>query len=253
MTKSKQLYGGVLIKADHILEYLSRQNQPKRLNEIAKQTELTNSTALKILNTLLLIGYVQRDPDTKTYSLGPRLIKYANKSLHQISIKQLAQPHIELLQKKTEETVHLGINELNNIIYISKIESKKPVSLYSEIGKTIPLYCSAMGKAILAEFSDEEIEAYIDNTTFVQFTENTIITKEQLYNEISKIRNNGFAFDDGEHDLEVFCIGCSITGSGKNYGAISVSLPKYRLTDDVLKDLINNIIDCKNQILSELT
>lgn len=253
MTKSKQLYGSVLIKADHILEYLSRQNQPKRLNEIAKQTQLTNSTALKILNTLLLIGYVQRDPDTKVFSLGPRLIKYANKSLHQISIKQLAQPHLEMLQKKTEETVHLGINELDHIIYISKIESKKPVSLYSEIGKTIPLYCSAMGKAILAEFSDEAIDKYIEDTTFVQFTENTIVTKKQLYDEITKIKQQGYAFDDGEHDLEVFCIGSSITLSGKNYGAISVSLPKYRLTDDVLQALIKDILDCKNQILAELS
>jgi len=252
MKKPKQPYGSVLLKADSILEFLSQQNQPKRLNEIAKQTGLTDPTALKILNTLLLIGYVQKDPDTKTFSLGPRLIKYANKSLHQISIKQIAQPHLEKLQEITEETVHLGINELDHIKYISKIESKKPVSLYSEIGKTIPLYCSAMGKAVLAEFSDEEIQQYLATNSFYQFTENTIMTEQELYDEIKNVKELGYAFDDGEHDFEVFCIGSSITLQGKNYGAVSVSLPKYRLTDEVLSDLIKNILSCKNDILTEL-
>src|SRR5699024_6808516 len=130
--------------------------------------------------------------------------------------------------------------------------SKKPVSLYSEIGKTIPLYCSAMGKAVLAEFSDEEIQQYLATNSFYQFTENTIMTEQELYDEIKNVKELGYAFDDGEHDFEVFCIGSSITLQGKNYGAVSVSLPKYRLTDEVLSDLIKNILSCKNDILTEL-
>ncbi|WP_440897656.1 IclR family transcriptional regulator [Amphibacillus sp. Q70] len=253
MAETKQPYGSVLLKADQILDYLSQQNQPKKLNEIAKQTELTNPTTLKILNTLLLIGYVQKDPDTKTFSLGPRLIKYANKSLHQVSIKQIAQPHLEKLQRMTEETVHLGINELNHIKYISKIESKKPVSLYSEIGKTIPLYCSAMGKAVLADFTDEQIQQYLETNPFVKFTENTILTHQQLYEEIEQVKELSYAFDDGEHESEVFCVGSSITLNGKNYGAISVSLPKFRLNDKLLNDLIKNILICREHILAELS
>ncbi|WP_067844366.1 IclR family transcriptional regulator [Amphibacillus sediminis] len=252
MAQTKQPYGSVLIKADHILEFLSRDNNPQRLSDIAKQTNLTNPTALKILNTLLLIGYVQKDPDTKMFSLGPRLIKYANKSLHQISIKQIAQPHLEHLQKVTTETVHLGIYELDQIKYISKIESKKPVSLYSEIGKSIPLYCSAMGKAVLADFTDEQIQEYLKRNPLIKKTENTIVTEAQLYREIEKAREQAYAFDDGEHDYEVFCIGSSITVNGKNYGAISVSLPKYRLTDQLLDDLINHILICKTNIIEEL-
>lgn len=253
MTKAKQPYGSVLIKADHILEFLSKHNNPQRLSDIAKQTQLTTPTALKILNTLLLIGYVQKDPDTKLFSLGPSLIKYANKSLQQISIKQVAQPYLETLQLATEETVHLGIYELNHIKYVAKIESKKPVSLYSEIGKSIPLYCSAMGKAVLADFSDDDIQHYISTSTLTKKTQNTIVTEEGLKEEVAKVRRLGYAFDDGEHDVEVFCIGSSITIDGKNYGALSVSLPKYRLTDEVLENLINQILMYKEKIIGELT
>ncbi|SEO53145.1 transcriptional regulator, IclR family [Amphibacillus marinus] len=253
MVQQKQPYGSVLIKADYILEFLSQHNNPQRLSDISKQTKLTNSTALKILNTLLMIGYVQKDPDTKMFSLGPRLIKYANKSLHHISIKQLAQPHLETLQEATSETVHLGIHEMGQIKYIAKIESKKPVSLYSEIGKSIPLYCSAMGKAVLADFTNSKVNAYIDSHVFEAKTTNTITTRKALLNEIEQTKVQGYAFDNGEHDLDVFCVGSSITVDNKNYGAISVSLPKYRLTDEVLEQIIKSILICRQAIINELS
>ncbi|MCZ0704330.1 DNA-binding IclR family transcriptional regulator [Natronobacillus azotifigens] len=252
MVNNSQPYGGVLIKADQILDYLSTQPQPQRLSEIAKHTGLTNPTALKILNTLLLIGYVQKDPDTKMFSLGTRLIKYANKSVEQLSIKKIAQPHLESLQHSTTETVHLGILESDHIKYIAKIESKKPVSLYSQIGKSIPLYCSAMGKAVLADLNDHEVENYLDKIQLIEKTKNTFTDKSMLIDELKKVREQGYAFDNGEHDLEVFCVGSSITIDGTNYGAISVSLPKYRLTDEVLDDLIKQTLLCKQNIISTI-
>lgn len=248
-----QPYGSVLLKADDILEFLSSDNNQHRLSEIAEATNLNPPTASKILNTLLLIGYVQKDPDTKMFSLGPRLMKYANKSLHQLSIKRIAQSYLEELQEVTGETVHLGIQEFDHIKYVAKIASKKPVSLYSEIGKSIPMYCSAMGKAVLADLSDEDISYYLEKNELQPKTERTIVTEERLFEEINQARKDGFAYDDGEHDLDVFCIGSSITVNHTNYGAISVSLPKYRLFDDVLKHLQESILATRNKICIELS
>lgn len=249
----KQAYGSVLLKADDILEFLSSDDSQHRLSEIARHTGLTPPTASKILNTLLLIGYVQKDPDTKLFSLGPRLLKYANKSLHQLSIKRIAQPFLEDLQKATDETVHLGIHEFGYIKYITKIASKKPVSLYSEIGKSIPLYCSAMGKAVLADLEDDDIAYYIEKNELIGKTENTIVTPERLFDEVNKARTDGFAFDNGEHDLDVFCIGSSITVGKTNYGAISISLPKYRLSDEVLESLQSNILLYRKKLIKALS
>ena len=97
-TESKP-YGTVLIKADQILSFLSESAQPQRLNVIAKATNLTNSTASKIINTLVLIGYVKKDPKTNEFDLGPSIIKYAKQSLKQLDIKKIAQPHLETLTK----------------------------------------------------------------------------------------------------------------------------------------------------------
>ena len=118
-TESKP-YGTVLLKADQILNFLYESTQPQRLSVIAKATDLTNSTASKILNTLVLIGYVKRDSKTNEFDLGPSIIKYAKQSLKQLDIKKVAQPHLEKLQEITTETVHLGMIENDQIVYLTE-------------------------------------------------------------------------------------------------------------------------------------
>lgn len=249
---SKTPYGTVLIKASRILDILSSTDKPLTLNQIAVDTELTNSTALKILDTLQLIGYVQKDEDTKRYSLGPAIIKYAYKAINHLEIKHLAEPHLKKLHDITKETIHLGIQSDNHIIYVLKIESTNPIKLYSQIGKSIPLYCSAMGKAILADQTDSQIDSYLQNNKLLKFTENTITSKKAFLNEIRRIREQGYAFDNCEHEEDVFCVGSSISVNGKNFGAFSVSVPKYRLTNQFLEEIINAVLECRNQIISDL-
>ncbi|WP_449539043.1 IclR family transcriptional regulator [Ferdinandcohnia sp. Marseille-Q9671] len=252
MEEKKQPYGTVLLKADNILKYLSSVDKPQSLQQIAKESDLTSSTALKILDTLQLIGYVHKDTETKKFRLGRSIIKYANKALNQIDIKEIAQPYLETLRERTSETVHLGILDQSSIVYITKLESFNPVSFYSRVGKTIPLYCSAMGKSILADQTDQEIESYLHETTLKKFTKNTLITKEDFLNEIDEIRKSGFAFDKGEHELEIFCVGASITVNGVNHGAFSVSVPKYRITDEFINQIIDDVLACKRGIEGEL-
>ncbi|WP_342044134.1 IclR family transcriptional regulator [Bacillus sp. OTU530] len=252
MDEKKQPYGTVLIKASIILDFLSKCDEPQPLITIAKETGLTTSTALKILDTLLLIGYVQKDLDSKRFSLGLSMIKYANKAINNLDIKQIAQPHLEELQKVTSETVHLGIRDKDSIVYVTKIESKNPVCLYSKVGNTVPMYCSAMGKAVLADVSDEEVRNYLSRNPLTKLTNNTITTEHGFMEEIVNVRGLGYAYDDSEHEEGVFCIGASIALNNKNYGAISVSMPKYRLTEEFHKQIIEAVQKCKFNILNDI-
>lgn len=249
---TKQPYGTVLIKADQILKYLSTSQAPRRLFQIVENTDLTHSTASKILNTLELIGYVQRDPETQEFSLGPSITRYANRSIEQMDIKKVAYPHLEKLRDATTETVHLGVLDRDRIIYIEKLESQNPVNLYSQVGKTIPLYCSAMGKAILAEQTDNEINHYLNENKLEKKTEQTITSKVAFREELTRIQNLGYAFDDAEHEPDIFCVGTSITLNGHNFGAFSVSVPKYRMTTQLLAMIIDEVQKCKTNILAEM-
>ncbi len=107
--ENKKPYGTVLIKASKILDYLA-ENPDISLQTIAKGVGMTSSTVLKILDTLLMIGYVNKNSE-KNYRLGAKLIRYANKNIEQIDLVELTLPFLEQLQQKIDETIHLGCEQ----------------------------------------------------------------------------------------------------------------------------------------------
>ncbi|EGO7851674.1 IclR family transcriptional regulator [Enterococcus faecalis] len=229
--KETKPYGTVLLKAAKIMDYLSLQPD-QTLQEIAKNTEMTASTAIKILETLTLIGYVQKDTN-KTYRLGTKLIRYANQSVEQIDLAEIAVPYLENLQNTVDETIHLGILNNNEILYINKLEPKnQTIRMSSKVGITRPLYNSAMGKAVLAEFSEEQVQQYLDTQTLIPYTENTITNPLRLKKELKQVQQTGVAYDDEEIEQDIFCSGVSLMKDGEIAGAFSVSMPKYRLTEE---------------------
>ena len=229
--KETKPYGTVLLKAAKIMDCLSLQPD-QTLQEIAKNTEMTASTAIKILETLTLIGYVQKDTN-KTYRLGTKLIRYANQSVEQIDLAEIAVPYLENLQNTVDETIHLGILNNNEILYINKLEPKnQTIRMSSKVGITRPLYNSAMGKAVLAEFSEEQVQQYLDTQTLIPYTENTITNPLRLKKELKQVQQTGVAYDDEEIEQDIFCSGVSLMKDGEIAGAFIVSMPKYRLTEE---------------------
>ncbi|MGR5908183.1 IclR family transcriptional regulator domain-containing protein [Bacillus paranthracis] len=108
---------------------------------------MTSSTTLKILETLVIIGYAKKYPETKRFGLGTSLIYYANQYLANLDITKITFPYLQKLQSNLDETVHLGILEEDKIFYINKLEPERPIiRMSSRIGMSIPLYCSAMGE-----------------------------------------------------------------------------------------------------------
>ncbi|MGV3240878.1 IclR family transcriptional regulator, partial [Streptococcus hyovaginalis] len=181
------------------------------------------STTLKILDTLLLIGFVSRDKN-KNYRLGSKLIRYANQGVDQLDLVELTLPYLEKLQKLIDETIHLGVLVDNEILYVNKLEAKhQTIRMSSRVGITRPLYSSAMGKAVLAELEEEEYLNYLKTTPLVPFTEHTITNSLKLASELQKVGETGIAFDDEEMEKDIFCIGASLKKDGKIIGAFSVS------------------------------
>ncbi|GHI00087.1 IclR family transcriptional regulator [Neobacillus kokaensis] len=253
MEKEKQPYGTVLIKASSILDFLAAKKGPQALNTIAQETGLTSSTALKILDTLLLIGYVKKHHETKKFELGSGLIKYANQYLANLDISKISYPYLKEMQIQLDETVHLGILEGDEILTVNKLESQKSiVCLNSRIGLTKPLYCSAMGKAVLAELPENQVIDYLNRVELKAITENTITNPEVLLKQLQDIKRNGYAIDDNEAEKDVYCLGVSLYLNEQTYGAFSVSVPSYRITPLVEADMVKHLLKTKEYILREL-
>ncbi|WP_312727354.1 IclR family transcriptional regulator [Enterococcus sp.] len=240
-------YGTVLLKAATILDYLA-EAPSKPLQEISEATKLTPSTALKILETLQMIGYVKRDKE-KNYRLGSKLIKYANQNIQELDLVEISLPYLEALQKTADETIHLGVLTANEILYVNKLEPQnQTIRMSSKVGITRPLYSSAMGKAVLAEFDTPQVEEYLAATPLTAYTENTITNQLKLKKELEQAKENQVAFDDEEMEQEIYCIGASLIKDQEIVGAFSISLPKYRLTPEYKRTLIDAIIATKQQI-----
>lgn len=235
----------------HTIECLAASG-PTGLLELSGELALNKTTVHRILNSLICMDYVKQDPETLKYSLTFKFCGIANQILSQNSFIALAHPHIKALAEQTGETVHLVQLEGSHAVYIDKVESQNNVRLVSMVGKSIPLYCSGVGKALLADMTDERIRAIWENSEIRRFTEHTITDYAALCEAIARIRECGYAYDDEENELGVRCIAVSLKDFyGKPAYAVSISSPIGRLDDDRVKLFQELILETKKNIQEE--
>lgn len=245
-------YGTVIIRAKQILDFLEQQDHPVNLQEIYTSLKTSKSTVLKILNTLSMIDYVKRDEETKKYILGTKLISYGEAARKSFSIVELAEPELTELNEKIGETIHLGIYERDHIVYVKKLNGKGKIILQSQVGHTLDLYCSGMGKAYLAEQSKEDILSYIERTPLLKRAKNTITAPEALLENLEKIKKCGYSIDNQENEDEIYCISSVIKQNDRIVGLFSVSTPLFRMSSQKEQEIINNVLQTRQAIESKM-
>lgn len=245
-------YGTALIKAIKILEYLATEPHGQGASEIARQTGMNKATVFKLLETLQLVGFVEKSLQDSRYKLGFGLIKIAYNSLQNLDIVTITTPFLEQLNKDIDETIHLAVLNEHSLIYVAKLESTQSVRTISSIGRTAPLYCTGMGKAMLATFTPAQLEQYFAETELRQYTAYTITDKNLLLAELNKIRELGYAIDNSENEEEIRCIAVPLTAKSQLLGAISLSAPKYRMDDATLQSYLPLIFATQRNIQERL-
>ena len=199
---------------------------------------MNKTTVHRLLNSLLYMGYVRQDTQTSRYSLSFKIWDIANQFVSKIDIVEEARPSLRELAAKTGETVHLVQIDGIHAIYIAKEESENSVRLVSMVGKRIPLYCSGVGKALLADMSDDEIKSIWDKSDKTPLTEHTITDFSKFMQEIEEIRKRGYAMDNEEYELGVRCVAASIKhGEQKPQYAFSISAPIHRMDEKRMKEI----------------
>jgi len=131
----------------------------------------------------------------------------------------------------TGDTVHLAMRRGDQIVYVAKLDGRKAYQMRSHVGLSIPLHCTAVGKAILAATAPDEVRATVTRTGLPARTEHTITSADALAGHLETIRTQGYAVDDQENEASIRCIGAAVTGQhGQPVAAISVSSLTYDLT-----------------------
>lgn len=223
------------------------------LTEISNYLDLNKSTVHRILNSLIFMDYVKQEEKTLKYGLSFKLCNLASKFLAHNDMISIIHPYLIELANKTNETVHLVERYDTMAIYIDKVEtSKNSIRLYSTIGKSIPLYCSGVGKAILAEKTKEEILDIWNQSEIIKITEKTITKFDEFEIKIEEAQERGYACDIEENEIGVHCVGIYINVPNKEY-AISISAPKERLNEETIKIYGKYLLETKEKIERHLS
>ncbi len=236
-----------------IVELLSDYNDGLGITDISNGVELHKSTVHRLLGTLIYKGYVTQDTDTNKYRLTLKFYEIGNKRVENIGILEASKPYTKALMQSINEVVHLVVRDGIDIVYVDKVEANNTIRMASRIGKRCPMYCTSVGKAMLANMSDLEVSKIWAQSEIIKLTDNTIVDFDELKKALEIIKNDGYAEDDEENEIGVRCIGAPVFNrEGGIEGAISVSGPAVRVTKDKVKEIAEEVKKYAMLISNEL-
>jgi DNA-binding IclR family transcriptional regulator len=238
-----------------ILETLSTNKDGAGITSIATETGLHKSTVHRLLSTLMIKGYVEKEMKSDIYRLSAKILALASSVLDRMDIRNISKPYIRLLAEDVNEVVHLSILDGDEAVYIDKEESSKPSSIrmHSQIGKRVPLYCTAVGKVLLSRTKDDLISELLSNKEMIKFMPNTIVTVDEFIKEVIKARIEGYAMDNIEHEEGIRCIAAPVHDrNGSVAAAISISGPIFYITEERLPELKAKILKVSKDISAQL-
>lgn len=240
-------------RALSILELLSEYDEGLRIIDISEKVDLHKSTVHRLLKTLIYKSFVEQDLVTNKYRISLKLYELGSKRIENLDILKASKPYTKTLMEKLNEVVHLVIRDGNDIVYIDKVEADNTIRMSSNIGKRSPLYCTAVGKAMLAYLDEKEVEDIWKSSNIEKLTKNTIVDFKVFKEELKKIRKEGYAVDDEENEIGVRCVGAPIFNyTGEVAGAISISGPAIRITSDMVEGIGIEVKKCSDMISKEL-
>lgn len=243
-----------LEKALKILILLGESGRELGISELSAATDFPLSTISRIIKTLVKWGFVEQDPATKKFTLGPTFQRLIPVGLERSSIiKSVAHPILYELRDKTNETSHLYIRQGVYRVHLDFVESRQELRTSGQIGDRVPIYSGAAARVLWAFDSHEEIDALLASLDLVRLTDKTIIEKERLYQEAAIIRNNGYAVSCGERNPSICSVSAPIfSPSGKVVASIGVSIPNFRFNLEYEAELVPEVLWAAKEITARL-
>jgi DNA-binding IclR family transcriptional regulator len=219
------------------------------VSEISEQLGLYKSNVHNILRTLKELDYIEQDEGTGKYRLGIGIFALSRALGDSYFITKIAMPYLQELSNITNERVYLGVGHEDEVLYLESFYPTESFNLMrSLLGERAKMYCTGIGKAMLAFLQDDLIEEYISKE-LISYTNYTITDKEVLRRELAEIRARGYSIDNMEHEYGIKCVAAPIFDkSHKVYAAVSISGPSLRFDEVRIKELSELLKSYVNKI-----
>ena len=246
--------GGIqsISRAFLILEEIARAREGIPLSELSKRVGLHNSTAFHLVKTMVSLGYIRQERDSKRYRIGRPLFGLAASALDEIEMVSHATPILEALSHESGESCHFAVRSGDGVMVVARTSGPSAFQLTNRVGVLRPAHCTALGKVILAALTPDQFERFLKRTDLKAYSPKTVTEPELIRRDIAEVRQNGIAFDDGEFDAEVRCIAVPVLDfSGQVLGAIGISGPIWRMSIQTLQSHSRIVRDAASQLSAE--
>jgi DNA-binding IclR family transcriptional regulator len=212
---------------------------PRSLDDLVDTLGVHKSTVLRLVRALEVDRFVRRD-ERHRFSLGSRLFELGAAALQQHAVRDVAWPHLQALGRRTGgQAVHLAAYEDSSAVYIAKVESTRPVRMYSRVGLPAPLHATAVGKVLAGGLTERQLEQALAATDFRALTPRTITDATTYRRVVAEVRERGWAEDAAEHEDFVNCIAAPVHDTtGRVIAAVSISVPDVILSRDEVRALL---------------
>ena len=223
-----------------ILESIAAKGASVPLSQVCREAGLNRSTAHHLLQTLTARGYLVQDDSSRAYRLGPAAFRLASASWSESQLAEMAAPVLRGLVRKTGETANLAVRKGDHAVLVETVDGEGALRVVDRVGAARPIYCSAIGKVLLATTPGEEREAILRRLKLKRIGPRTITNRRQLRCELARVAARGYAFDDEEMAPGVRCIAAPVYAfSGQVIAAVGIAGPAARLSRDRLRRFVS--------------
>lgn len=231
-----------------ILEMASKTTKGYTLAEISKELNLSKSCVFGLVNTLVDMNYLRKEERTGLIYLGLKTFEIGSRYVENNNVFRTAKEVLENVSRLSGETSHLAVLEGLDVIYICKHDSPQAIRMISYIGNRVPAHATAIGKALLSSYSNEELRSLYHDYEFPKLTSHTVTDTETLIRQVSNIRVTGIAYECEESTNDVQCIAVPVCNQdGHVVMAMSISAPIFR-TENGLQSYMEYLINGKKQL-----
>jgi len=229
-------------RAIKILKTFSLNEKELSLADLHRMLGLSKSSLQRILNTLVLHGLLDKDEKRKTYQLGIELYFLGEMVEKNSKLLSVSKPFMEALRDELEESVQLNIVHQQERKCIGYVPSKHELMTLIFVGQTSPLYAGASAKVLMANLPTDELSELVKEIELTKITEETILNKDDLRNELAKIREQGYAVSYGERVKGAFSISAPINNRfNETIAGISITIPTVRVDQEKMDLYIDQV------------
>lgn len=227
---SANYHANALARGLSVLEYLADAAGPPTLSKLCKETGLPKSTLVRLLAVLTELEYVVRLDDQPSFRLGHKVQSLAQGYERNLDVRSLASREMRSLATDTGHTANLGVLDGTQVVHACVEESGRPLRFTASVGSRDDLYCTGLGKVLLAGLDPDDVAARVPAEPFPAHTDSTHTTMPALQADLRRIRRRGYAVDDHERSAGLRCVAVPIVFDGRVLAALSVSGPAAEFT-----------------------